>query len=252
MLAHSMKLIAAASLAACSSGALAGIRPVVAIPGVNDLEIADPRIGDVAEGYDDRTPGQRGVRTGDLASFSINVTTLDNNNYFANLGGDTAVVRGSTYRSVGAHRFGAGEVRAQWDEVVNSGRTYVSLSFRTSNAAPFVPGGASVNGSEVVGWNWRFGLTDPVDYQPNVVSVLLRSATAFYSANDGQSFFSAQTLGGLPADFMPGSDPGTPLVANGNGANYVLIRYEIDVTIPAPGALGLLAGTAVAMRRRRR
>ena len=247
-----VRMLVVATLATASTQALAGITTKVSLPSAADNELVDPRTGDISGGYEDRTPGQRGVRSADLASVSLNVTTLNGLNHPVNLGGDTAVLRGPTFVTLGAHRFGTADVLAQWDEVVNSGRTFVNLAIKSSNEAGLIPAGASVDGSGIATWNWRFGLTDPVDYEPSVTSVVLRSATAFYSRNGGRSFFSSQIFSpNLPPNFMPGRDPGVPLVTAGDGTNYVLLRYEIDVTVPAPSALGLLAGTALAFRRRR-
>jgi len=203
--------------------------------------------------FDDRNSGLRGVALNDRASVGVNITTRNGANTFVNSGGDFAIARGPTFTDLGAHRFGTGQVQAQWDEVINSGRTFINLAIRTSDQAQLIPANATVDGSAFATWNWRFGLGDAIDFAPDVASVELRSATAFYSRNFGRSFFSSQVFTAfLPTNFNPGRDPGISLVNAGDGTNFVSIRYEIDIKlIPAPSTAILLASGLLFLRRRR-
>jgi hypothetical protein len=86
-----------------------------------------------------------------------------------------------------------------------------------------------------------------------VQRVDLVSATALFSRTWGQSYFGAQTFTAfLPSDFQPGIDSGNFQASIGDGMNAVLIRYEIDVTVPSQGTIGLIAAAALPTLRRRR
>lgn len=226
--------------------AMADIRPLNSV-----AELMDE--GDDRTAFGDRTPGTRGVLAGDVVSVALQATALNGVTVFANGVGDAPVIRGNTFVDIGAHRFGTGRIQARWDELINSGRTYLQLVIRTSDQSAFFPANANIDGFQLATWNWRVGLIDPIDYEPQVQSVQLLNATALFSRTWGQSYFGAQNFTAfLSSDFQPGVDFGSFQASIGDGMNSVLIRYEVDITVPSQGTIGVLAAALTALTRRRR
>ncbi len=234
---------------------VAGVVPLGA-PSAHTLSPEPGMMSPGGGGFGDRTPGSQGVVPNDMASMAINMTAVNGQQAFMNAGGHALVTRGPSFTNIGAHRDPTTQanILASWDEVVSGGRTYLSVIFKTSNGAHLVPVTSNIGGVGIFTWNWSFGTVDPVDYQQGVTAVSLVSARAYFSRNGGTSFFTNTNIApNLPSNFMPSADPGTPLLTAGDGTNYVLIRYEIDVTVPTPAtALPLASGLAFIGRRRRR
>lgn len=252
---HILTAIGAISLIAPVSVGFAGVVPL-GTPTAHSLnQIADwTPPGGGGGGFGERTPGSRGVALNDVASMSIQMTALNGAQANMNGGGQVLVTRGLAFTDIGIHRSSPARVLASWDEVVSAGRTFISVIFKTDNGSHLVPVTSNIDGVGIFSWNWDFGTVDPVDYSPGVSAVSLLSARAYFSRNGGTSFFANTNIApGLPSSFMPGVDSGTPLLTAGDGTNYVLIRYEIDVTIPTPAtAFALVSGISMIGLRRRR
>jgi hypothetical protein len=270
-----IQLVTLAGLALAGTTAFADVRHRVSIPGFEDS----------AGGFGDRVDllpgGAPGVRSGDLTSVGLTVTTLDGITRPACVGSGSNVARGSAFTDLGAHYSGTDTVRVQWQEVPStSSVSFVNIIIKTTNGGALFPS-SHPSGSPVVSWRWNIGATDPIDFRATtgdinagnyIQEVRLNNATAYYSRNGGRSFYQSQIYGsGLQSVYYPntpasGSDPavGTDLlhaVFNDpgfdqslvdDGANYVLLRYELAFYVPTPGTLGLLSCAMLTTARRRR
>ncbi len=231
---------------------LAGVAPM-GPPVVTSFDSAMEMYGSDSGDFGERTPGARGVMTNDTLSMALNMTAISGAQAFLNGGGQFIVSRGPGFTDIGAHRGTGARVQASWDEVVSGGQTFISVIYKTSTGGHLVPNTSNIDGSGINTWNWSVGVLDPIHFQEGVSSVQLVSARAFFSRNAGTSFFgNINILPNLPGDFNPGLDSGLPLLSAGDGTNYVLIRYQIDVTIPAPASGVALASGLVLLTRRRR
>jgi hypothetical protein len=176
-----------------------------------------------------------------------------------NTGGEAPVVRTVSSTSIGNNRNGVGTVNAYWDEIVSGSNQYIRCVLSTSNGEAFIPAGSTVTtqagGTQPAAfWSWQFGTVDGVDFASYVDQVRLTRASISFSADRGQSFFSTFThTSTIPNrnNWIPGSDDGELLASVGDGTNYIMLQYTIEVT-PSPGSLALLSGGLLTVTRRRR
>jgi len=270
-----IQLLMLAGLALAGSSAFGDLRHRVSIPGFEDSP----------GGYGDRVDllpgGAPGVRGGDLTSVGLTVTTLNGVTHQACTGSGSNIARGSAFTDIGTHYSGTDTVRVQWQEIPStSSVSFVNIVIKTTNGGALFPS-IHPSGSPVVSWKWNIGATDPIDFRATtgdiaagnyIQEVRLNNATAYYSRNGGRSFYQSQIYGsGLPSVYYPdtpasGSDPavGTDLLHAvfrdpgfdqslvDDGANYVLLRYELAFYVPTPGSLGLLTCALLTAGRRRR
>jgi hypothetical protein len=194
-----------------------------------------------------------GVMPGDHASMCMTMQDSAHHQTELNMTGDCSVQRGSSYMDLGANRNGGSHLLGSWDEHVTGNSVYINAIFKTADGSMFMPITSSVNGQPAYYWSWNFGTNDPVDYQPWVTGVTLQAAHIYFSDNGGQSFIGAVDMfPALGPNFDPGRDPGMLLTSIGDGTNFVLLQYQIQVA-PAPGGLAAMAGASMlALRRRRR
>jgi hypothetical protein len=206
-------------------------------------------------GYSGRTGGPTpGVIPGDVASMSLIMMDGGANPESVNALGDGLILRGSgQYSDLGANRNGGGHVQAIWDEVLQGNATSIIAIFKTSDGSQFLPASSEVNGQPAQFWTWRFGMTDPVNFQPSVTGVTLNSAHVYFSNDGGQSFTgSTDITSNLSTNWNPGRDPGLSMASIGDGTNFLMLEYQITV-VPAPAGMAALAGgSLLALRRRRR
>lgn len=271
------QIVAIAGLALAASTVMADIRTRVSLPGFED---SNPGFGDRVDLLPGGAPG---VRAGDLTSVGLTVTTLDGTSHNICTNSGANIARGAAFSDIGTHYSGSDTVRVQWQEIPStSSVSFVNIVIRTTNGAALFPSShpSGIN-NPVVSWRWNIGGTDPIDFRSTISDmsngnyiqeVRLNNATAFYSRNSGRSFYQSQIFGAnLPTTYYPttpasGSDPavGTDLLHAtfrdqgfdqslvDDGANYILLRYELAFYVPTPGSLGLLTCTLFTMARRRR
>lgn len=273
-----IQLIAIAGMAIALPQARADIRQRVSVPGFEDSQTGGSDYG----GRVDIVPGGApGVRAGDLASFGMTVTTLDGNTHNLCTDSGLSVQRGPAFTSLGTHFSGNDSVRVQWQEVPSSSSvSFVNIVIRTTNGGALFPS-SHPSGSPVVSWKWNIGGSNPIDFRSTtedmangtyIHEVRLNSASAYFSRNSGRSFYQAQLF--IPTTgvyFYPNtpasapdpatgsdlkhvvfSDPGFDQFNVNDGANYLLIRYELAFFVPSPGSLALLTCGLISFGRRRR
>jgi hypothetical protein len=233
---------------------------VVAMAGIPAAALAGPvPVGFPGEeppsggGYNPRTPPMRGVVANDIASIGLKMYDGANNAVSVNLNGEVSVPRGPSFTNIGANRNGGGQIQASWDEVVQNNVVYINTIIRSSDGAQFMPPTAMVNGQAAFFWNWRFGMSNNVDFYNYVTNVTVVSARAYFSDNGGLSFFGFNNIaGGLnSSNWNPGCDPGQLLASIGDGTNFVFLQYQILI-VPAPAGAGALAAFGLFAARRRR
>ncbi len=208
--------------------------------------------GPTGGGYAPRG-GTTGVLPNDVASMSLVMIDGNDHSVSVNMGGEALVQRGATFTNIGANRNGGGAVMASWDEVVTGNNVYINAIFKSADGSMLLPPTSTVNGQPAFFWSWHMGVTNPVNYLGWVTQVGLTSARIYFSADGGQSFTgNADISAGLGGSFMNGRDNGQYLASIGDGTNYVMLRYQIQV-VPAPAGAAALgaAGLLVARRRRR-
>lgn len=198
--------------------------------------------------------------TGDNASVGLFMydTTLARSQSINSLG-DIAIRRGNTPIDIGANRNGSGRIRALWDEVVVGNGVQIRCAISTSNNEPLVPATSTIplpggGTTPAAFWSWHFGSLDPVNFQAFVTSVSLTRASVSFSSDGGQSFTSNINITNtIPnrANWNPGADGGQLLTSVGDGTNYVLLQYEINI-IPTPGAIALVCSGLWTMVHRKR
>ncbi|MCC6677226.1 MAG: hypothetical protein IT436_08780 [Phycisphaerales bacterium] len=197
-----------------------------------------------AGGYTPREFPGGSVLPGDQASMSLTMP----GGQFINEGGEKKVTRAGAPISIGKNRNGVGNILAAWDEIFAGDTRYIQALWQTDNGEDILPLGAPS-----FFWGWHLGLTDPVEFNPFITNVEVKTATLALSRDSGASFFTLFSIkGGLPNPASwDGKDPGIFQSSAGNGINLILALYEID-PVPAPAALPAfaLAGLAAARRRR--
>lgn len=145
-------------------------------------------------------------------------------------------------------------VQAAWSEVNLPNGRFVEFTFRTDNGGQFVPFGATLDGDAVQAYTYEVGGDgNGIDFRHWVSEVQWEELTISYSFDGGQTVFSDPTIidpnGGNPWDGT--DDEHLGLAFPGDGVNWILASYKVNV-IPAPaGLVVLLGGGAAALRRRR-
>ncbi|MBS0195484.1 MAG: hypothetical protein JSR77_01875 [Planctomycetes bacterium] len=212
-----------------------------------------------SRGYGPRVTPLRGVNPNDRVSVGLVMYDSSLNPVSVNSGGDALVQRSVGSTDLGTNRNGSGHIQAFWDELIVNNAVVIRCAISTTNGEALVPATATVprpggGSSPASFWSWRFGTSDPVNYQSYVTNVLLRRASISFSSDGGQSYSNTIThTTTIPnrANWNPGVDDGELLASVGDGTNYVLLQYEIEVT-PTPGTLALLAGGMFSIGRRGR
>jgi hypothetical protein len=194
-----------------------------------------------------------GVVPGDSATMSLVMMTSGGSTpQSVNMLGEGAITRGNTFTDLGANRNGGGHIQASWDEVVSAGQVYITAIFRTNDGTQFMPFDAQVNGQPATFWTWHLGMQDPINFQNWVTNVTVNSAHVYFSDNSGQSFTNTIDItSNFSGNWNPGHDQGVQLSTIGDGTNYLMLQYQINV-VPAPAGLGALAGAGLLALRRRR
>ena len=206
-------------------------------------------------GYLPRVNPLRGVMPNDRVSVTITMYDSIFNSVTVNSLGDWRCLRGNSLVDGGTNRNGTGRVQFSWDETVSGTRTFIRATIRTSNAEPLLPLTATVGNNPAAYWSWRFGSTDPVNFQTNITQVTLLRSSISLSSDNGQSYFSTMTTtSGIPnaTNWNPGADPGQLMTNFGDGTNFVLLQYEVAYVPPPGSAVLVAAGLATIASRRRR
>jgi hypothetical protein len=209
-------------------------------------------------GYSPRVNPLRGVSPGDTASMGLFMFDANFNFAPVNTGGDALVTRGAN-ASLGGNNNGSSNVTGFWDEVVLGNTVVIRAAFGTASGEPLLPMGSQVptpggGSAPAAFWTWRFGGLDPVNFMDHVTQVRLIRATVSFSADRGQSYFSTIShTTSIPNrnNWNPASDDGLIVSNIGDGMNYVMLQYEIEV-VPTPGPIALMAGGLFALAARRR
>jgi hypothetical protein len=258
-----LSLALLAGLAGSAAGAPVGI------PGQDSAALplqpfggdpVQPAGGGSGDGYSPRVNPLRGVMPNDRVSVTLTMYDSIFNSVTVNSLGDWRCLRGSTLIDGGSNRNGTGRVQFSWDETVSGNRTFIRATIRTSNAEPLLPLSATVplpggQSSPAAYWSWRFGATDPINYQTNITQVTLLRSSISLSSDNGQSYSSTMTTtSGIPnaTNWNPGSDPGQLMTNFGDGTNFVLLQYEVAYVPPPGSAVLVAAGLATIASRRRR
>ncbi len=210
-------------------------------------------------GYSPRVTPFRAVMPNETASTGLFMYDSALNVQSINTGGEVSILRGPSGGDLGTNRNGSGNITATWDEVVVGTNHYIRCAVTTTNGEAFIPAGTTMTtpqgGTQPAAfWSWRFGTVDPVNFQSWVTQVRLTRAQISFSQDRGQSFFSTfNHTSTIPNrnNWNPSSDDGELLASVGDGTNYILLQYTIEVT-PTPGTLALLSGGLFTMSRRRR
>jgi hypothetical protein len=227
------------------AGALA-CTPMAATAEITRYSLPEPQ----SPGYGGRVDSP-GVMPGDTASISLMMIDAQDHSVHVNMGGEVAMARGMSPTSIGANRNGGGNILASWDEVVQGNSVFINAVIRSSDGSMLMPPTAQVNGQPAFFWTWHLGTTDPINYMNWVTQVELLSARIYFSSNGGASFSGFSNISGLGPSFMGGRDNGNYLASIGDGTNFILMQYQINI-IPAPAGFGLLAGAGLLVARRRR
>jgi hypothetical protein len=220
-----------------------------ALPALTLAGVIDPNLQD--SGYGDRAV-LRGVAPGDSATMCLVMMDSQGHVQAVNSTAECDVTRGNTFTDLGSNSNGGGDLLGAWEEVVQGNSLYVNAVFKTSDGSQFMPITSKVNGQSAYFWSWHMGLNDPVNFQNFVTAVPLITGRVAFSSDGGQTFTNTSSITtNLSSDWDPGRDPGVLMTNIGDGTNYMLLQYQIQV-VPTPAALATLGLGGLFMGRRRR
>lgn len=210
-------------------------------------------------------PEQPSIAPSENASLSLRATNQNVGDLgFYNSGGDVALKINDGARSIGTNPSGV-EIFAEWSESIVSGdRRRVRAVWQTADGSALLPFGTQINGQSVQFLRWNLGITDPINWAPEVIGIELVSATFFGSFDMGATFSDIESIQALFDNGVSqwtidaAFDRGDNLItdtAGPAGYNFVMTEYVYDVEfdpIPTPGTITMLAGAGLMLARRRR
>lgn len=250
---HMNAYVGAVLSAALSSAALAqyGENPWVVTKGVPATMGPSSVSEDPGAGGVDVPRGAVVAR--DTASSGLMMFADQSNFRFINSGGDASVRRAVGFVPTGATASGSDIVVSRWNEFPGSSSNKIQVIWATQNGTDLLPSGQMVNGRPAAFLGWRFGATDPANFNRTVMRVDLFSVKVLASNDRGQSF-DVYDFTNFFVNPWNGRDVGLVLPLAGQGVNFLIAEYEYRVQFtPTPGtALPLLAGMGLLARRRRR
>lgn len=201
-------------------------------------------------------PGDAGIRTiAAEETVSVALKAFSRRNEEIIHGSEGTIQLDKAFEVIGPLLGGPDVVQAKWREVRGDGLNVLQFEFRSRDASPFVPSDYLIGSEEAEFMGWEIGLSDPIEFLDFTGDITVTEYKVFVSENGGIDFtvFDFTSSFSNPWD---GTDFGRviPLRTPGGPVEYnvMIIEYEYEYTVPAPGTVTLLGGLGLLAARRRR